>query len=144
MSVDRARAVDAFVRAWWPWPERPLDPANLFGPGRLEGDDGDEFLLAFAEAFDVDVHDFRSYMHYDADEPPGNRRLIAYGEDGAGIPLIPVSIADLVDAADAGRWNMTYPVHRLRISWRRRLIRLGYGVLLGATLLILLLMWGPK
>lgn len=86
-----------------------IDPADILGSLRLEGDDADEFLLAFAQRFGVDLQGFDPWFHYDANEPPGLRRpWVPVGRDGGRLPYLPIAIGDLAAAANARRWEMTY------------------------------------
>jgi len=96
-----------------------IDPANLFGPGQIEGDDADDFWNDFARDLSVDLSGLRPYLHYDANEPPGWRTAWGIGHDGRRLSDIPIGVANLMAAADAGRWQMTYPAHRLQ---ERRLV----------------------
>ena len=112
--MDRAATILAFTAAYSGKKPHDLDPTNLFGKGRIEGDDADEFWDEFAWTFAVDLSDLRPYLHYDGNEPPGWRTAWGIGPDGRRLPDIPIALADLQVAADAGKWPMTYPAHRLR------------------------------
>ena len=80
----------------------------------MEGDDADEFLEAYADRFAVDLSSLIWYIHYNADEPPGIRRVLPIANDGKVIPYIPITLQHLVDAADRGRWEFDYPDHSVR------------------------------
>jgi hypothetical protein len=112
-----------------------IDPADLFGKDRIEGDDADEFWEAFAREFVVDLSDLRDYLHYDGNEPPLWRTAWGIGADGRRIADIPIGLADLQAAADAGRWKMIYPPHRL---YKRRILTpVALPLLLATTIVVL-------
>ena len=131
--MDRATTLLALAAAYSGKKPEDLDPANLFGKGRIEGDDADEFWDEYARTFAVDLSDLRAYLHYDGNEPPGWRTAWGVGADGHRLPDIPIGIADLMAAADAGKWQLTYPAHRLH--QRRLLTPATLPLLLGAVLL---------
>ena len=87
--------------------------SNLPGVFGLEGDDADEFLKAFADHFKVDMTGFRDYFHYNANEPPYYRTCFPVDASGKVIPDIPITISQLVRAAESGIWDMEYPAHRV-------------------------------
>ena len=91
-----------------------LNPNDLFGKNKLEGDDASEFWEEFASTFGVDLTNLRTYLHYDANEPPGWRTVWGIGANGHRIPDIPIGLADLQTAVETGKWQMTYPAHRLQ------------------------------
>lgn len=99
---------------------RHFDPSDVFIGNGIEGDDADELLKAFAEAFDVDLSQFIDYFHFVGDEPPMGRREFPVDADGKVIPFWPVTLDMLVDAAEAGHWTLVYPEHEVRTSlwWR--------------------------
>ena len=91
-----------------------VDRADTLGAGKLAGDDADEFLDAFIQTYNIDFTDFRDYLHYDGNGPPGwFRTSWGVGTDGKRLGIIPVSLTDLLRAAESGRWQMKYPEHRL-------------------------------
>ncbi|MES2435002.1 MAG: DUF1493 family protein [Pseudomonadota bacterium] len=91
-----------------------VDRADIFGAGKLAGDDADEFLDAFIQTYGVDFTGFRDYLHYDGNEPPGwFRTSWGVGTDGKRLAIVPISLTDLVRAAKSGKWQMEYPAHRL-------------------------------
>ena len=134
--MDRPNQILTMVAAHMGKQPDQIDPATLFGKGRLEGDDADEFWAAFATEFTVDLSDLRPYLHYDANEPPGWRTAWGIGPDGHRLPDIPINLADLHSAAAVGKWPMIYPAHRLHE--RRLLTPVALPVLLGLAVLYLL------
>lgn len=94
-------------------PEK-VDQADIFGAGKLAGDDADEFLQALIETYGIDFSAFRGYLHYDGNEPPGRVSTSwGVGTDGKRLAIIPIRLADLLRAAESGKWQMEYPEHRL-------------------------------
>ena len=91
-----------------------IDPANLFGTGRIEGDDADEFWQAFSDKFNVELSALRPYLHYNANEPPGWRMAWGTSPDGRRLPDVPIGLSDLLAATACGKWVMAYPDHRLK------------------------------
>jgi hypothetical protein len=91
---------------------------TLFGDLGIAGDDGREFLAAFATRFDVEMRACPP-VHF------GSEGLFpwfllywlvllwrAYVEKGSTpesrARLVPITIQDLVDSAEARRWALTY------------------------------------
>jgi len=91
---------------------------DLLGVFGLDGDDASEFLEVYAARFGVDLAPMRWEFHYNADEPPYQRRVLPVGEDGNVIPWQPITLDDLVTAAEAGRWVWDYPEHQVRYASR--------------------------
>ena len=89
---------------------------DLFGAFGMEGDDANEFLEAYADRFGVDMSGFRWEFHYVADEPPFRRRVLPVDVNGEVIPFMPVTLHQLIRAAETGRWRFDYPEHTIRIS----------------------------
>ena len=89
---------------------------DLFGHFQLDGADITDFLTEYAERFGVDMSDFLWEFHFNADEPPHYRRVIPVGVDGKDIPWMPISLDQLVRAAEQGRWAFDYPEHTTRTA----------------------------
>jgi hypothetical protein len=109
-----------------------VDHDDILGSVGMAGDDAGEFLEAFAKEFSVDFSDFLWYLHYNANEPPFVRTVWGVDKEGRRIPDIPIRLADLVSAAESGKWRVVYPAHSIaRIpQWS--------GLLFAALLLLLL------
>lgn len=99
----------------------------------LEGDNANEFLEEYAERFNVDLESFLWYFHYNADEPPMYRRVKPVDQNGRAFHLRPITLEQLVQAAEAGRWLETYPEHTVRKSKILMIVLLtlliGFGLL---------------
>ena len=100
---------------------------DLLGALGIEGDDANEFIEAYAEACEVDMSGFLWYFHYNADEPPGSRRVLPVLSDGTIPPYHPVTVENLVASAMAGHWVWDYPEHTIRHS---RVFRAAFSLLL--------------
>ncbi|KIC11859.1 hypothetical protein RA19_04275 [Leisingera sp. ANG-M1] len=87
---------------------------DLLGAFGLEGDDANEFLDAFAERYGVDFSGFLWESHYNADEPPGRRRVLPLDVSGKIIPYQPITLELLEKAVLAGRWSYEYPEHTIK------------------------------
>ena len=144
MTVDED-LVREWVHTWWgPNPPIRIVDSDLFGPGRIEGDDADEFLGAFSQEFDVDLSGLKPWFHYCADEPPSAiHRVIPVDLQGRQLGLLPVSLSDLADAAVSKRWNFTYPAHQLKVrSWLHVALRRGFWwILLAAAMVASVPFW---
>ncbi|MCB1336990.1 MAG: DUF1493 family protein [Maritimibacter sp.] len=87
---------------------------DLLGAFGMEGDDAAEFLEAFADRFGVELSGLLPYFHYVEDARQRRPRVYPVAPDGARLPMRPITLADLVAAAEAGRWTLSYPPHELR------------------------------
>jgi hypothetical protein len=65
----RANIIELLVLHTGKKPDR-INSADIFRGNGYEGDDGDELIVAFSEAFDVDISTFNHVFHYIGDEPP--------------------------------------------------------------------------
>ena len=89
------------------------------------GLDGDgcqtDFLQAFAKRIhDVDLSGLRWEFHYNADEPPGRRRVLPLDASGKVIPYQPITLELLEKAVLAGKWGYDYPEHTIKDLGIRR------------------------
>ncbi|KIC31746.1 DUF1493 family protein [Leisingera sp. ANG-S5] len=91
-----------------------VEQHDLFGAFGLEGDDADEFLEAFSKRFSVDLSGLRWEFHYNADEPPGRRRVLPLDASGKVIPYQPITLELLEKAVLAGKWGYDYPEHTIK------------------------------
>jgi hypothetical protein len=90
---------------------RIASSTTLVGDLHLAGDDGSDFMAAFAREFGVDLSDFDSARHFGREAGcflPVScyyyiRAIFLEAHRAAG--LQPISVRDLVVAAERGRWQ---------------------------------------
>ena len=70
----------------------------------VDGDDADEVLAGFGKRFSVDFSALAFQRHFGSEFGAGGRWLIRKICGGDAIRLSPVTVLDLVDAANRGRW----------------------------------------
>jgi acyl carrier protein len=70
----------------------------------IDGDDADEVLSDFGKRFGVDFSALAFQRHFGSELGVGGRWLIRKICGGNAIRLSPVTVQDLVDAANRGRW----------------------------------------
>jgi hypothetical protein len=119
-SVSLEEEIIAFVAAEMMCSTKAITASTtLFGDLGVDGDDGDEFLVAFMKRFSVDMSGYRGNRHFG---PEGfvpwaplvwlllalrlRREPKSTPESRAG--LIPVPVQVLIDSARAGKWALTY------------------------------------
>jgi hypothetical protein len=138
--MNKRAEVEAWLKTYVSLPKVTIDPADILGSLRYAGDDADEMIEAFMDAFKVDMSSFDPWQHYDADEPPIWHRYRPYSADGKELHLLPISFADLTAAAENGRWQMDYKGREVRHAWPKRALagKLVFGIiaLVGATLAV--------
>ncbi|TLP69160.1 DUF1493 family protein [Parasedimentitalea maritima] len=110
------------------------EQSDLLGAIGLEGADAIEFLEKYMERFSVDLSALKWEFHFNADEPPYRRRVLPVDVDGRVIPYMPLTLAQLVSAAELGRWQLNYPDHTLRSGLGAR-----FSMCIAAVLLVLLM-----
>jgi len=76
-----------------------IDRADLLGSAGIDGDDADEFLVAFADPYGVDMDGFRDYLHYNGNEPPVWVTAWGVTTDGRRMPIIPNALTT---------WSLTW------------------------------------
>ena len=101
-------------------PASRLNPqTTLFGDLGIDGDDADEFLLAYVKRFGVDMSSYRADRHFGPEGliPPNPFRWLATVWRGlddvratpeARVGLRPITIQDLVASAKAAKWTFAY------------------------------------
>ncbi|EBA15066.1 hypothetical protein RSK20926_04262 [Roseobacter sp. SK209-2-6] len=94
--------------------QRSTWQSDLPGAFAMDGADVTEFLEAFADQFEVDLSPLRWEFHYNADEPPGRRRVLPLDPAGKVIPYDPITLEMLERAVLAGRWTYEYPEHNIK------------------------------
>lgn len=116
-SNDVREKVFAFVAEYWSVDQAKLTgKTTLFADLCIDGDDGDEILLAYSQRFNVDMQecDLRRHFHSEGGCMPlapfywlytayRRRRYGLSEEQSCG--LFEITIDDLVAAAVEGRWS---------------------------------------
>lgn len=79
----------------------------------LRGDDFDEFIDKFSSKFHVDMSEYLWYFH--AEEEGGWNSIGGFFFDPPykRVKRIPVTVSMLFDFANKGKWDITYPEHKL-------------------------------
>lgn len=111
-------------------PPRGDPDTDFLGAFGMEGDDATEFLELFEARYENSLDGLLWYFHFNADEPPTYRRMIAVDREGKPIPLIPITLGGLVRAAEDGKWPIVYPPHSVRTSPVARVIQAAIGLVL--------------
>ena len=105
--AEREQEVTEFVAEQLSVNRGLLNPATRLGHDLgLDGDDGAEFMQAFAQHFGVDLSQFRCDHHFgpeSAFNPLAYLWLLLF--DRKQLRLVPITIADLVEATQRGRWQ---------------------------------------
>ena len=133
-----AEEVLAFIAAQSGQRLGPLERADVLRALDLEGEAAERFMVAFAQAFDVDLKGYESAYHH------RDRRRA--GRFGWPLPVpflfglrMPIPVSTLVQAARSGQWPLRYPVLEPRPvrDWVNWVLVLGALPLLVALLLLL-------
>jgi hypothetical protein len=113
-----------------------IDRDDILGSLRYAGEDADELLDAFAQEFSVDMSDFNPWHHYVADEPPIFRRFRPVSDSGQSLEDLPISLTDLANAAQTGKWAVDYTGRELR--YHNPMFSLPGLILIGVAIVLLL------
>jgi len=119
-SVSLEEEVIAFVAAEMLCSTNAITAhTTLFGDLGIDGDDGDEFLVAFKKRFSVDMCGYRVNRHFGPEgfvpwapllwifyALRGRRKREGTPESRAG--LLPISVQVLIDSARARKWTFIY------------------------------------
>jgi hypothetical protein len=73
----------------------------------IDGDDAAGLLTEFAEAFSVDMSSFPFSRYFGSEAGAGYRWLVRKIRGGDAVAFPPVTVEDLTDAANRGRWVTT-------------------------------------
>jgi len=110
--------------------ERLTPDTSLFNDLGVDGDDFFELAATFARSFKVDMSGYLWYFHHGAEGLDIGAALFPpYGR----ITLIPVTAKLLLESANAGKWLLEYPPHKLS---RRRYDQLANLVIFAAIILL--------
>lgn len=104
----------------------------------ITGDDFFELMDIFAKEFEVNLQEYRWYFHH-AEEVTFNPGALLFKPPYRQVRHIPVTPSVLHEAAQAGRWTLSYPEHTL--AKRRYDILATYGMfaVLGVAVAVVLL-----
>jgi len=90
---------------------RLTEATTLLGDLGLNGIDNDIFLRKYSERFNVDLSGYLWYFHtYEEFHSIG---ALFFRPPNKRVKNIPVTIGMLHKFAQAGRWNVVYPDHRI-------------------------------
>lgn len=78
----------------------------------VDGEDFWELEEAFAKRFNVDMSNYRWYFHH-GDEASLNFGGLFFAPPNKRVKSIPVTPKVLMDSANAGKWVIEYPPHKL-------------------------------
>lgn len=128
-----------FVAEWTGCPIAKIDPDDLFGSTRIDGDDVLEFLDDYGDRYGVRMDGYVWYFHAD-EEGWALRSPVIIGKDGTRLDRIPITSRMLADYSATGVWGLEYPPHTMKrqIDGRRgtwlaisALIGAGSALILG-------------
>jgi acyl carrier protein len=97
--------VRRFLVANWRAKESQIAPSTrLLHDLGIDADDAAAILTAFSEKFSVDLSSFPFSMHFGSEADAGFRWIVRRIRGRDAIRLRPVTVQDLVDSANLGRW----------------------------------------
>ena len=77
------------------------------------GDDFDELIDSYAKVFNVDISNYRWYFHSAEEGHTNSIGRIFFKTPYERVTHIPVTPDLLLSCANAGKWLISYPEHRL-------------------------------
>ena len=89
---------------WRVRPERLTPSTRLLHDLGIDGDDAEEILLDFIERFHVDFSSFHFTDYFGSEAGAGGRWLVRKFRGGDALHFAPLTVQDLLDAANRGRW----------------------------------------
>ena len=92
------------------------DDTDVFERLGIDGDDGSEFIEAFAAHFDVDVSGYRWYFHHG--EEGWSLGGLFFRSPDRRVQRLPITPPILMDAIRTKHWPIDYPAHQLpSVRW---------------------------
>jgi hypothetical protein len=85
-------------------PERLTPRSRLLHDVGIDADDASEILSDFSERFAVDLSSFAFQRHFGSELDAGPRWVVRKIFGGEAVRKSPVTVQDLVEAANRGRW----------------------------------------
>ena len=103
---------DFLCEQWRVRPQRLTPGTRLLHDLGIDGDDAEEILIDFAERFHVDLSAFPFSDYFGSEFGAGTRWLVRKVRGGDALRLAPITVQDLLDAANCGRW-IEHEKHRV-------------------------------
>ncbi len=133
-------AIRSFIEIYasdYPSVDAISDTSDILAYFEWEGDDAEEFLEAFCDAFNVNMDKYLWYFHHQ-DEPPGRGFINSIIQrPWMRVERMPITIIDLAETIKSGEWSMEYPKHDISIP-RKEII---LGVFVFAILPLSVIIW---
>ena len=95
---------DFLCEQWGVQLERLTPSTRLLHDLGIDGDDAVEILMEFEERFHVDLSSFSFGDHFGSELDAGPRWVVRKLLGGDEVGKLPITLQDLVDAANRGRW----------------------------------------
>ena len=103
-SVTFEQVRDFLCREWRVSPERLAPSSRLLHDLGIDADDAEEILADFSKSFGVDLSSFTFQRHFGSELDAGPRWVVRKIFGAAAVRKSPITVQDLVDAANRGKW----------------------------------------
>jgi len=103
-TVTFEQVRDFVCQEWRVSPEGLTPSSRLLHDLGIDADDAEEVLAAFGKRFGVDLAAFPFQRHFGSEVGAGARWAVRKILGGDAVRLSPVTLQDLIDAANRGRW----------------------------------------
>ena len=104
----------------------------------MSGDDWHEFILRFAEKYNVNMDGYRWYYHGD-EEGLFNPGGWLYPPPQYQVKRIPLSVSDLVRVATKAKWDLEYPSEAVDLRRRDMIVNRAIFYFVLAVLILILI-----
>jgi hypothetical protein len=111
--------------------------ADLERDLQITGDDFFELMQLFSMEFAVNLQEYRWYFHH-SEELTFNPGALLFKPTYRQVQHIPITPTVLLEAAQSGRWIMSYPEHTLAKQRYDILATYGLFAVLGLAIAVLL------
>lgn len=136
MTDARARLAE-WVEEVWDKTLPANDDADLFEQFGLYGDDASDFMDGFGARFGIDDANYRWYFHHE--EEGTNFGGLFLAPPDRRVQRIQITPGLLIEAIEAGRWPLDYPIHTApTVRWDIRINQLLLAIPVG---LLVLWLW---
>lgn len=116
------------------WETKLTSDSDVFSEVGIDGDDCDEFLLKYAEKYNVDMSNFLWYFHYQEEGSLSfNIGSLLSKNPHQRVKEIPITPKMLAEFANNKKWEIDYPEHKLP-SYR-------YDMIINSVLFIIVIVW---